>query len=631
MNKFLSPTEWSPVENMFFDETTLELIKSNQNMLISAGPGAGKTELLAQKAAYLLQTNTCGNPQKILALSYKVDAAKNLEQRVEDRIGKELSKRFVSKTYDSFAKSILDQFKNLLPPFYQVESDYEIASNGDIINAYKSVKLPNDFQLNRFNINTYLTEFRLPLATTPYGDVARDVWPILLRGNEHLSPKLNFKMIARLAEFIIRNNILLQKSLQLTYSHVFLDEFQDTPAHHYDLIETSFKHQQVMTTAVGDKKQQIMLWAGALRNVFDRFKADFSAEEKILFVNHRSAPKLIELQKPMIRELIGEEIEIKHNERWDSEQGESELWYFRNEFEEAVFVCSKIKELLKQKSTELSDICILVRQRPDIYTKEILDHFNKNGIDVRIEDKYQTLLKEELINLFVSIIMLSQKKQAADEWIFITDTIKKIHGFSTSTSVNKIYDLEMKTDHFIKQLNSWLKDTKGFKDFKEVLDKICDFLNVDLINSVYSQYTKGYIESLLKDFATLLWNEYMNCHEWILSLERFMGKHSIPIMSIHKSKGLEFKMVILVGVEDGAFWDIQRSPEAELCTFFVGSSRAIEKMYYTFTDKRNGRRNSNEKVETFYNLLSDSKVVREYDFSNGTHKVDEYFTTPPIL
>ncbi len=64
-------------------ETTLELIKSNQNMLVSAGPGAGKTELLAQKAAYLLQTNTCENPQKILALSYKVDAAKNLEKRVE--------------------------------------------------------------------------------------------------------------------------------------------------------------------------------------------------------------------------------------------------------------------------------------------------------------------------------------------------------------------------------------------------------------------------------------------------------------------------------------------------------------------------------------------------------------------
>ncbi|MGR5905266.1 UvrD-helicase domain-containing protein [Bacillus paranthracis] len=75
-------------------------------------------------------------------------------------------------------------------------------------------------------------------------------------------------MIARLAEFIVKNNLLLQKSLQLTYSHVFLDEFQDTPAHHYDLIETSFKNQQVITTAVGDKKAKDYVMGGSTSECF---------------------------------------------------------------------------------------------------------------------------------------------------------------------------------------------------------------------------------------------------------------------------------------------------------------------------------------------------------------------------
>ncbi|MGR5905265.1 3'-5' exonuclease [Bacillus paranthracis] len=79
------------------------------------------------------------------------------------------------------------------------------------------------------------------------------------------------------------------------------------------------------------------------------FKADFSAEEKVLVINHRSAPKLIELQKPMIRELVGEEIEIKHSERWESGQGEVELWRFGNESEEATFICSKIKRFDRKK------------------------------------------------------------------------------------------------------------------------------------------------------------------------------------------------------------------------------------------------------------------------------------------
>ncbi|MGR5905264.1 hypothetical protein ACT7DI_12575 [Bacillus paranthracis] len=146
--------------------------------------------------------------------------------------------------------------------------------------------------------------------------------------------------------------------------------------------------------------------------------------------------------------------------------------------------------MIEKRSIAISDICILVRQQPEIFAKEILAYFNKNGIDVRVEDEYQILLKEELINLFISMIMLSQKKQAADEWIFITDTIKKIHGFSIMTSTNKIYELEMKVSSFIEQLNKELTDIKEFKNFKVVVEHICDFINIDLIRLVYSHYTK---------------------------------------------------------------------------------------------------------------------------------------------
>lgn len=82
-------------------------VRCEKNALVVAGPGAGKTELLAQKAGFLFATNLCREPQKILAISFKKDAAVNLKERVIKRYGREIENRFVSMTYDAFLKAYL--------------------------------------------------------------------------------------------------------------------------------------------------------------------------------------------------------------------------------------------------------------------------------------------------------------------------------------------------------------------------------------------------------------------------------------------------------------------------------------------------------------------------------------------
>lgn len=74
--------EWIPSDNIILEDNANFAVKCKDNILVVAGPGAGKTELLAQKAGYLFQTDMCQNPQKILAISFKTDAAENLKQRV---------------------------------------------------------------------------------------------------------------------------------------------------------------------------------------------------------------------------------------------------------------------------------------------------------------------------------------------------------------------------------------------------------------------------------------------------------------------------------------------------------------------------------------------------------------------
>lgn len=97
--KIVYPDKWLPCDGIILEEAANTAVRcSDRHVLVIAGPGAGKTELLAQKAAFLFQTNQCKEPQKILAISFKTDAAQNLKERVERRCGAEIKGRFVSMT-----------------------------------------------------------------------------------------------------------------------------------------------------------------------------------------------------------------------------------------------------------------------------------------------------------------------------------------------------------------------------------------------------------------------------------------------------------------------------------------------------------------------------------------------------
>jgi len=99
--KFVTPDKWIPCDGIILEHNADAAVRTNKNVLVVAGPGAGKTELLAQKACYLFQTNLCNDPKKILAISFKKDAAENLRKRIIQRCGKEIETRFVSMTYDA--------------------------------------------------------------------------------------------------------------------------------------------------------------------------------------------------------------------------------------------------------------------------------------------------------------------------------------------------------------------------------------------------------------------------------------------------------------------------------------------------------------------------------------------------
>src|ERR1051325_7975577 len=106
---------WMPSDQFRLEPNALiAATEVDRNLALTAGPGAGKTEMLAQRADFLLRTGACRYPNRILAISFKVDAAQNLKARVRKRCGTELAARLDSHTFHAFAKRLIDKFRPVL-------------------------------------------------------------------------------------------------------------------------------------------------------------------------------------------------------------------------------------------------------------------------------------------------------------------------------------------------------------------------------------------------------------------------------------------------------------------------------------------------------------------------------------
>ena len=125
MPRFRREEDWTPAGIDELEPNAGAVVRSSENRLVVAGPGAGKTELLAQRANFLLETGRCSPPKRILAISFKRDAAKNLESRVRERCA-EYADRFDSFTLDAFAKRIVDRFLLALPDNWRPKAGYQV-------------------------------------------------------------------------------------------------------------------------------------------------------------------------------------------------------------------------------------------------------------------------------------------------------------------------------------------------------------------------------------------------------------------------------------------------------------------------------------------------------------------------
>ncbi|EMG34896.1 DNA helicase II [Streptococcus sp. BCA20] len=596
--------DWLPKGDIILENAALEAVKNVNNCLVIAGPGAGKTELLAQKLDYLFSTNECIFPKKILALSFKTDAAANMKNRVKKRYGDEYASRFTSLTYSAFEKMILDQYINALPEEIRPDRDY-LVDDWDVI---KATLIKNGINVN----GRRMSDIRKSVENNVLNDEANLKFKKdLLKGTRNNKAVLLYKQITKLATYIIYTNKYIRKALQMTYEFVFLDEFQDTTYDQYNLLKTCFLGSTCKLTAVGDNKQAIMRWAGANPDIFQDYKLDFKANEYQLLMNHRSVPKLIEFQKEVHQILNSNHSSIQSNYYPEFQEGEITLFEFENESLESKLIANDIESKI-QGGIRPSEICILAKQKVDDYSSKLIITLSSKGIKARIENEYQELLKDPTCNLLLDLISCSQGKRDPLIWENISNFYGNINGIDELTDELILAKSYKEIDNIVSDITYLISNViPNEESMLKLIDCIIEKIDEKRIISNFSTYNrKSDLDIIVKNFSKLLYKEYSQTQgEWLDTVSSFKGENSIPIMTIHKSKGLEYEVVYFLGLEDSAFWSFNDQPEEDKSAFFVALSRAKSHLIFTYCKLRNNSPQNNRNINEIYSLLTQSNLV----------------------
>nr|WP_172424707.1 ATP-dependent helicase [Pseudomonas sp. A46] len=577
------------------EKSAYDVVLSKRNCLVVAGPGAGKTELLAQRANFLLSTGECPFPRKVLAISFKRDAAKNLLDRVSKRSDSEAA-RFDSFTLDSFAKQIVDRFYPALPMEWRPKANFLVRTSSISINDAKtwfsSARVPEGVEkidlsgrpndVIKSTLDKVMHGVEIPYDQGLVHPLQR-AWG-LLWWREQLGlptdqPSLTFPMINRLAAFLLRCNPKIRGALQQTYSHIFLDEFQDTTSAQWDLIKSAFLGSENVLTAVGDEKQRIMVWAGAESEIFDKFCSDFRADRTSLSRNYRSCPELVRIQHSIARLL---DSNAEHPEISGKHEGEGgcSILEFDNPLSEAAYLADFISgEILL--GAKPRDFCVINRQNTGVMIKALQIALAEKGLIIRDENLLQDLRAEPISNVVVLSMRLAASGRDPEAWSALNQEVANLTGLDEELQGAK---LELVVAKHREYASSALLDGGGIRELPE---KIVSIIGEDAYRNRYRQYsTREYFSRVLNDLGSALEESAKSSSKPHDVVRDFTGEDVIPAMSIHKSKGLEFGTVIFIGLEDEQWWNFSNQEEEEKRAFFVAFSRAINRVIFTCSNER---------------------------------------------
>ena len=608
------------------DAQRLAVSAPAQSLLILAGAGSGKTRVLVHRIAWQIQVEGL-SIHNILAVTFTNKAAKEMRGRVEDLLNISAHAMWIG-TFHGLAHRLLRRHAKQakLPETFQVmDSDDQLRV---IKRLVKSLNIDDSKwppkQVMWF-INAQKDEGIRARHMVESGDMYQRTMLQLYKAYEDIcnrSGLVDFAELLLRAHELLRDNEDLLQFYQDRFKQVHVDEFQDTNTIQYAWLRLLTEGKDNLFV-VGDDDQSIYGWRGAkIENLYN-FQSHYPNHKVIkLEQNYRSTGNILKSANALIATNDGR----MGKELWtDSGDGELiSLYSAFNEQDEAYFVVEKIRQWVNDGGMR-QDVAILYRSNAQ--SRQFEEKLMTTGTPYRVYGGLRFFERMEIKNALAYLRILSNHNDDASfERVINTPT----RGIGAKT-IDNIRILARERELSLwqaaielinqNQLSARASNAlKGFLDLvkrlgeeaedKELFEKVKLIVEksglIELYKKEKGEKGEARIENLeeLVNAARLFDYDEEN-EENLNELDMFLAhaaleagemqgddyEDCVQLMTLHSAKGLEFKLVFLVGLEEGLFPSQQSTDdvarleeERRLC--YVGITRAMQQLYLTHAESR---------------------------------------------
>ena len=639
--------------------------------LVIAGAGSGKTRVLTMKIAYLLQHGY--QPDGIMALTFTKKAATEMQNRIQTLVGTGLARRLWMGTFHSLFSRILrreavrlgfrsdftiyDQqdsrnlIKTIIKEMGLDEKQYKPASvHNQISNAKNNLITPGMYAANR-ELMLYDAQAQRPKMAEIY----QQYW-----NRCYQAGAMDFDDLLLYTNILFRDHPDLLEYYQDYFKYVLVDEYQDTNrAQHLIVEQLVRKHNHLCV--VGDDAQSIYSFRGAnIRNILDLRQQIPGTRLFKLEQNYRSTQNIVEAANSLIAK---NKEQIRKTIFSEKERGSLlRLTGCFSDLEEATRIVKMIRDLHDRQNYAYHDCAVLYRN--NFISRVFEDELRKNGIGYRIYGGLSFYQRKEIKDV---IAMLRLLVNPADEESFKRVIRVSPFGIGETTLGKLVEALRMAVaekrqtslfgiasdpDANGVKVNSRIKTSLA--KFVEAIVHCREFSKVNNVHETTAEILRrlNYKESL-NDGTIEAMSKTENVNELLdsikqsiesrveqgepaLTLTEYLSTVSldepesdsedpstdrVALMSIHQAKGLEFKNVFIVAVEDGILpSDVSIGEiggrEEERRLFYVAITRAEENCFLSYAKSRfhNGRSEQHRASDFIRDI--DRRYVQEVSTAN---------------
>ena len=581
----------------------------NGPMLVLAGAGSGKTKVLTNRIANLIDNGI--SPANILAITFTNKAAKEMKDRVFNLIGNDAYMIQISTFHSLGLKILKENYEKL-----GYDKNFVVIDSDDALAVIK--KIMKDMNLspqyyNAKNIRNKISSAKNELmdlqsfANLEYDKNVVKVYEKYLEKLK-LNNSVDFDDLLILPIRLFREYPSVLESYQERYKYILIDEYQDTNECQYIFSKMLAKKYKNIFV-VGDNDQAIYAFRGANYKNILNFEKDYPDCKTILLEeNYRSTKTILNAANSVIK---NNKLRKDKNLWSNNEEGEL-IKYIRTdgEKEEADYVAKEIKKLI---SEGVNPVDIAVLYRTNAQSRVMEEACLKNNIPYKIIGSFYFYNRKEIKDLICYLRLINNykddvsllrvinvpKRKIGEKTIDNISNVALVNNSCLFDAINSgkelefknlILDLKEKCENLsLTEMVELVLDKSGMKqelENEKSLDSEIRLENLEEFKSITKNYEEEYGVISLDDFL----NEISLVSDMS---EHQDGNNKVSLMTVHSVKGLEFDDVFVIGMEEGIFPHYNAinegtnsaiEEERRLC--YVAITRAKKKLWLLNAKKR---------------------------------------------